>query len=58
MSKGFRLRYKPGTHDGDRFKTIRYPTTWQPPYPTRERAELVRQSMPNPDRFDICEDGE
>lgn len=55
---GYRLRYKPDTNDGKRFKTIRYPTLWNPPYATRERAELVRAAMPDPSKFEVVEDGE
>ena len=56
MSTGWRLRYIPNTPDGRRFGSIRYPTAWHPPYPTRERAETVRQAMPDPSKFEIVEE--
>ena len=52
----FRLRYIPDTNDGVRFATIRYPSTWQPGYPTRERAAQVLAAMPNPGRMEIIEE--
>lgn len=52
----FRLRYTPGTNDGIRFASIRYPSTWQPGYPTRERAAIVLAAMPNPSRMEIVEE--
>ena len=55
---GYRLRYKPDTIDGLRFKTIRYPTTHHEPYATVEIAEKVRQAMPSPDKFEVIPDGE
>ena len=55
---GFRLRYVAGSPDALRFASIRYPTAWHPPYPTRERAEVVRQAMPDPSKFEIVEDGD
>lgn len=55
---GYRLRYKPDTRDGVRFKAIRYPLDHNPPYATHERAEVVRQAMPDPEKFEIVEDGD
>jgi hypothetical protein len=52
----YRLRYIPGTHTGDHFPHIRYPWRTRPPYADRERAELVRQSMPDPEKFEIVEE--
>jgi hypothetical protein len=52
----YRLRYIPGTAYGDKFGSIRYPWLRHPPYPTAERAERVRQSMPDPDKFEIVEE--
>ena len=53
---GFRLRYREGSPDALRFASITYPTAWHPPYPTRERAEVVRQAMPDPSKFEIVEE--
>jgi hypothetical protein len=52
----FRLRYIPGTRDGERFRTVRYPWTSAPPCVTRERAEVLRQAMPDPTKFEIVEE--
>lgn len=54
----FRLRYKPGTPTAIKFPTITYPTSHNPAIPTRERAELLRNSMPDPDKFEIYEENE
>lgn len=51
----FRLRYVPGAYH-DQFRSIRYPPTSKPGYPTRDRAEQVRASMPEPTRMEITED--
>jgi len=51
----YRLRYKLGTRDATRFPTITYPTRWNPPIPTLERAEILRAAMPDPDKFEIYE---
>ena len=49
----YALRYKPSTHDGDRFSKIRYPAHGG--YPTRERAEVVLAAMPRPEVMEIVE---
>jgi hypothetical protein len=54
----WRLRYIPGTLDGDKFKTITYPFSHHTGYATRARAELVLESMPNPSRMEVFEDTE
>lgn len=51
----FRLRYKRGTRDGDKFPSITYPTRWNAAIPTRERAEVLRDAMPDPDKFEVYE---
>lgn len=51
----YRLRYIPGTPDGDKFPTITYPLAHHPGYPTRERAERVLAAMPNPSRMEVFE---
>lgn len=50
----FRLRYRDGAYD-DKFRSIRYPSTNRPGYPTRERAETVLAAMPDPARMEIEE---
>lgn len=49
----YRLRYTPGTHDGDRFPLTRYPAPTRPAYPTRERAEQVLAAMPRPGVMEV-----
>lgn len=48
----YRLRYKPGTNDGVKFASIRYPARggW-----TREKAETVLAAMPVPERMELEE---
>jgi hypothetical protein len=53
---GWRLRYVPGTNDGVRFAAIRFPFHTRPPIHSREQAEIVRQAMPWPDKFEIVEE--
>lgn len=43
-----------GAHH-DRFGSIRYPRPSLPGYATRERAEQVREAMPDPGNFEIEE---
>lgn len=50
----YRLRYVPGAHN-DHFRSIRYPRPSLPGYATRERAEQVREAMPDPSSFEIEE---
>jgi len=52
----FRLRYIPGTPDGDKFPNITWPLSYRPGYPTRERAQVVLAAMPNPSRMEIYEE--
>lgn len=47
----YRLRYDPDKEP--RFPSIRYPMRRAVPY---ETAVKMREAMPNPDRFLICED--
>jgi hypothetical protein len=54
MSRFF-LRYLHDTDNARRFGSIRYPRTG---CPTRERAEVVRQAMPRPDDFEVCEESD
>lgn len=51
----WRLRYKPGTNAGERFKSITYPMSHHPGYATRERAEVVLAAMPEPARMEVFE---
>ena len=52
----WRIRYTPGTLDGDRFSRITYPMPYRPGYPTREVAETVLASMPHPGRMEVFDE--
>lgn len=52
----FRIRYVPGTPDGDKFASITYPLSHHPGYATRERAQVVLDAMPNPSRMEIYDE--
>lgn len=54
----FRLRYVAGSDAAIRFPHTRYPSTWNKPYPTREKAEIVQAAMPWPEKWEIVPDGE
>jgi hypothetical protein len=55
---GFRLRYVRDTNDGIRFKHTRYPSPWNPAYPSVEQAEIVKAAMPWPEKWEVVPDGE
>lgn len=50
---GFYLRYRRDIPDGTKFSTIRYPAHHAV---ALERAEQMRDAMPDPSRFEIVEE--